>query len=120
MRWLAYTWRVAVNLFYLAVVGAVLMGIQNPSEKATIAVLGLIYVAMRSQAIIQALHYSSALTAVSERLDQIYWRLDGSYEMPDYAEVRSAVERGHIKLYIDGTFLFLISLACFWAFFAAH
>ena len=53
MKWFGYIWRVAVNLFYLVVVAAVLFNLRDPSEKSIISVPGLLYVTIRSIAISQ-------------------------------------------------------------------
>lgn len=120
MRVVAYTWRIAVNIFYVIVVIVVLMDIKNPSEKAIVSVLGLIYVLIRSQAILQAISDSTVMAAIGERLDQIYYHIDHSFEMPDAKAAKAAIETAHIKLYIDGVFLSFISIACLWAFFTAY
>jgi hypothetical protein len=117
---LSYTWRVLVNIFYLAVVGVVLTSIRDPSEKSIVAVLGLIYVTLRSQAIFQAIATISIVPSFQKQIDQIQFRVDGTFEMPDRAEEYSSADTARIKLYIDGFFLGLISLVCLGVFFTAH
>jgi hypothetical protein len=119
MRFLGYLWCVALNVFYFLVVAAVLLGINNAMEKSIVSVLGLIYVTIRTTAIIQGIAYTNVIAAFDGRLDKIEYRLDASFEMPDRRELRSALSYQHNKLYIDLFFLSLIGLACLWAFFAA-
>lgn len=120
MRWLGYIWRVAFNLFYLLVVVVVLFDIRDPSEKAIISVLGLLYVTIRSIAISQGLATAGIISAFQRQIDQIQFRVDGTFEMPDRSEELSYVETVRIKIYIDGVFLSIIGLVCLFAFFTAH
>lgn len=120
MKWLGYSWRVLVNLFYLAIVGLVLIGISNPMEKSIISVLGMLYVTIRSIAIGQALMAMGTLTLLQNQIDQIRYHVDHSFEIPDHTEVLDTANRTRVKLYIDGCFLALTSLSCLVAFFTAH
>ena len=117
---LAYSWRVLVNLFYLAVVGAVLLSIKDGSEKAIISVLGILYVLIRSVAIGQAIAFGNVANALDERLDEILYFVNSAHEKLDRPAVRDELNYQHVKLYIDGFFLWLISLGCLWSFFLAH
>jgi hypothetical protein len=120
MKALGYIWRVLVNLFYLFVVGAVLIGISAPMERAIIAVLGLIYVTIRMQAISQGIATSSIVALFQEQIDEIRYHVDGTFEVPNRADQQSALGTIRAKLYIDAFFLSIISLACLAAFFTAH
>jgi hypothetical protein len=120
MKWLGYIWRVAVNLFYLLIVAAVLSGIRDPSEKSIISVLGLLYVTIRSIGISQGLASMGVIAAFQRQIDQIQFRVDGTFEMPDRTEELAYVETVRNKLYIDSFFLALITLICLFAFFTAH
>jgi hypothetical protein len=120
MRILAFSWRVLVNLFYLAVVGAVLLSIKDGSEKAIISVLGILYVLIRSVAIGQAIAFGNVANALDERLDEILYFVNSAHEKLDRSAVRDELNYQHVKLYIDGFFLGLISLGCLWSFFVAH
>jgi hypothetical protein len=64
MRFLGYLWCVAVNTFYLLVVGAVLLGLNKGMEKSIVSVLGLIYVTIRTTAIFQGIAYSNVIAAL--------------------------------------------------------
>jgi hypothetical protein len=120
MRFLGYLWCTTVNVFYFLVVAAVLPSINEAMKKSIISVLGLIYVTMRTTAIIQGIAYSNVIAAFDGRLDKLEYRLDASFEMPDRRKVGSAISYQHNKLYIELFFLSLISLVCLWAFFVAH
>jgi hypothetical protein len=119
-RFLSYSWSVSVNLFYLVVVLVVLFNTKDASERAILSALGMIYVLIRSIAIGQSIAYANIMAAVEARLDQIQYRVDGTFEMPDHREARSALDHQHTKLYIDAMFLGLVSIACLWSFFTAH
>jgi hypothetical protein len=119
-RFLRYFWSVSVNLFCLAVVIIVLADIKSESERAILSVLGMIYVLIRSIALGQTIIYGDIIAAFEARLDQIQYRVDGTFEMPDRREARAALDHQHVKLYIDALFLGLVSIACLWSFFTAH
>ena len=120
MRWLGYIWRVIVNLFYLVVVAAVLIGISNPMEKAIISVLGILYVTIRSVGIGTAMGMTGMALSLQHQIDAIRYAVDNSFEIPDGQDETEAVEFMRNKLYIDAFFQGLISLGCLWAFFTAH
>jgi uncharacterized phage-like protein YoqJ len=119
MRWLGYIWCFAYNIFYAVVVFGVLIGIKNPFEKAIIAVLGVIYVAIRGQGIGNGLAVMQIVTAFQDQVDKIRYAVDNTFELPDRSEELSASNYVRNKLYISGCFLFLISLICLWQFFDA-
>ena len=120
MKWFGYIWRVAVNLFFLVVVAAVLFDLRDPSEKSIISVLGLLYVTIRSIAISQGLASMGVISAFQRQIDQIHFRVDGTFEMPDQNNQLEQVEIIKVKIYIDSFFLAIISLVCLYSFFTAH
>jgi hypothetical protein len=120
MKALGYTWRVLINFFYLLVVGAVLTSISNPSEKQIIAVLGLVYVTIRTQAIFQGIGTSTIVADFQKQIDQIRYFVDGNFELPNRDRQIALLEARQAKLFIDAFFLSVISLACLVAFFAAQ
>lgn len=120
MPWVAYISRVLINLLHLIVVVAVLAGIRDPSERAITSLLGMLYVTIRSQAVMREITDSDVAFAITKKLDLIYYQLDHSFEIPDKRAARTAIATEQVKLYIDAVFLFLISLACLWTFFTAH
>lgn len=120
MRWLGYLWCVVVNLFYLFVVFAVLVGIRQPMEKSIISVLGIVYVAVRGIGIGNGLALTGLGIGLQTQLDRIRYAVDSTFEMPDRQEELSAIEYTRNKLYINMLFLGLTSLICLWQFFTAH
>src|SRR5262245_52960437 len=68
MRWLRYFWRVAVNCFYMVVIGYVFKQLEHKPEIVTIAVLGLIYVVIRTIAIGQYLVSINQVTFLNKQL----------------------------------------------------
>ena len=65
---LGYTWRVLINVLYIAVVLYVLDKLQGRPEAITVAILGLIYVAIRSIAIGQGLGLANSLKIIEADL----------------------------------------------------
>jgi hypothetical protein len=61
---LGYVWRVLINVFYVAVVLYVFDKLQGRSEAIIMAVLGLIYVTIRSIAISQGMGLANALKVI--------------------------------------------------------
>src|SRR5438552_5675602 len=104
MKALGYTWRVLVNIFYLLVVGAVLTSISDPSEKQIIAVLGLIYVTIRTQAIFQGIGTSTVVADFQKQIDQIRYFVDGNFELPNRDRQIALLEAQQAKLFIDAFF----------------
>jgi hypothetical protein len=83
-------------------------------------VLGLIYVTLRSQAIFQAVATMGIVASFQKQIDQIQYRVDGTFDPPDRGKEFSLADTARLKLYIDGFFLGLISLVCLAVFFTAH
>lgn len=117
MRWLSYTWRVLVNLFYIAVVIAVLGSIRDSSHRQIIAVLGLVYTTVRSIAIGQAIGISSALNHLDKKIDHIQYQVDSTFEKPDYDDTNYFMNLTFSKLYIDAAGLSIVSLICLFVIF---
>src|SRR6476646_2228398 len=90
MRWLGYAWRVIVNLFYLLVVIGVLIGISNPMEKSVVSVLGILYVAIRSVGIGNAMGMGIMAMSLQDQMDRFRYQMDSSFEMPDRKDETSA------------------------------
>lgn len=120
MKAFGYIWKVLVNIFYLLVVAAVLLSINDPSEKQIIAVLGLIYVTVRTQAIFQAIGTSTVVADFQRQIDQIRYHVDGTFDLPNREEEMALLNTQQAKLYIDAFFLSIISLACLAAFITAR
>ena len=66
------------------------------------------------------LGFNAIVGAFQRQIGQIQFRVDGTFEMPDRSEELDYVGTVKIKIYIDGFFLAIISLACLYAFFRAH
>jgi hypothetical protein len=101
-------------------IGAVLTSISNPSERQIIAVLGLIYVTIRTQAIFQGIGTSTVVADFQKQIDQIRYFVDGNFELPNRDRQIALLEAQQAKLFIDAFFLSVISLACLVAFFTAQ
>jgi hypothetical protein len=116
MKALGYAWRVLVNLFYVAIVLYVFEKLHGRHETTIlVAVLGLIYVTIRSIAIGQAHGAAVLAKGLTVELMRIRELLrDETIEgrrlaFKDDVEV---ADRMINKAYIDGFFLAIVSLIC--------
>jgi hypothetical protein len=121
MKALGYTWRVLVNLFYVAIILYVFEK-PNGHHETTIlvAVLGLIYVTIRSIAFAQGHSLIEITKGLRKELLRVRELLhDESIEdyKRDLAEAFEVVDRAMIKAYIDAFFLGIVSLICLFVLF---
>jgi hypothetical protein len=118
LKIVGYTWRVLVNLFYLAVVMYALDQLHGRTETLIISTLGLIYVTIRTIAWGQFIAMLGTNSALQIQLDTIQARLDGTFDpiMPS-EEIMALQKSWQIKWVIDSIFLTIISLFCALAFF---
>jgi hypothetical protein len=115
MRWLGYLWTVAVNCFYLFVVLYVFDKLEGKPQVVTVAVLGLIYVTMRTIAIGQFLFHLQNYIQINKSI--LYLRSlvnDPTYDESRHAWGESEAKTPHMtyKLYIDAAFLWVIGIFC--------
>jgi len=122
MKVLGYVWRVLVNLFYVAIVLYVFAKLQGRHDTIIlVAVLGLIYVTIRSIAIGQGhglIGMAKSLTVDLMRIRELLrdeFIEDRRLSFKDDVEV---ADRLIIKAYIDGFFLGIVSLICLVVLFA--
>ena len=122
MAWLFYLWCVLANLFYLAVVAWVFNELEGRRDTiAIVAVLGLLYVTIRSIACGQALGLAQAGTAIQAHFVRIRELLGDDRPFPDDLEKeKKTTKMLRIKIYIDLTFLWLISLLCLYHILREH
>jgi hypothetical protein len=116
VRWLGYAWTVAVNCFYLIVIGWVFDKLHGHHELTiTVAILGLIYVTVRTIGMYQ-FHASLDLFKLTRRqLLQLQKRAgDPSYEanQKELDEVDELHQKNMVKFYINAFFLWLIGIIC--------
>jgi hypothetical protein len=113
---LGYTWRVLVNVFYIAVVLYVFDKLQGRSEAiVTVAVLGLIYVTIRSIAIWQGMGLANALKVIESdliRLRELFRDEHARNRLEASRADSEVLSRERNKLFIDGFFLSIVSLIC--------
>ena len=76
---LGYVWRVLTNVFYVAVVLYVFSALHGRSEAITVAVLGLVYVTIRTIAIGQASGLADALKVIEADVIRIRELLHDEY-----------------------------------------
>jgi hypothetical protein len=117
-----YGWRVLVNVFYVAVVLYVFDKLQGRSEAiVTVAVLGLIYVTIRSIAIGQVIALANSLKVIEADLIRVRELVRDEYAR-DRLEASKAdsevFSRERNKLFIDGFFLSIVSIICLFALFS--
>jgi uncharacterized membrane protein len=88
MRWLGYFWRVTVNCFYIFIILLVFDKLYHKPEAVTVAVLGLIYVTIRSIAIGQHMGFVQTMFALDRQVLNIRRLLND----PGYEEMKDAVQ----------------------------
>jgi hypothetical protein len=115
MKWLGYAWSVVANVFYVLVVVYIFSRINDQKLTVIVAVLGLIYVAIRSVAIGQALTFFPLLVAANKSLDELraVSGLPQQHQKAEYQAAASKIKKESVKLHIDGLFLGVIGLICF-------
>lgn len=118
MSFLAYVWRIFVNLMMLLIIAVTLSGARGRFESTVISLLGLIYITIRSVGIGHAMIYFAFGNALDAELTQIR-ELLGDSRLDHQLEVEETkkISRGKIRrLYVDSAFLsiafiiFLIAL----------
>jgi len=113
---LGYTWRVLVNLFYVAIVLYVFDKLHGRHETTIlVAVLGLIYVAIRTIATGQFHALFEIIKVLNRDLIRLRELLhDQSVEghKLEFEEQAQVADRVIHKLYIDGFFLGIVGLIC--------
>jgi hypothetical protein len=122
MRWLGYAWTVAVNCFYLVIIGWVFTKLGNRHEEViTVAVLGLIYVAIRTISMYQfAATFEMFMQTRKQLLQLQQFVRDPSYarNQQEWDEAEKLKQKSLVKFYINGFFLWLIGMFCLFALFA--
>jgi hypothetical protein len=118
---LGYAWRVLINMFYVVVVLYVFDKLHGrPEAIITVAVLGLIYVTIRSIAIWQGIGLTSGLKAIESDLIRLRELAHDEHARSrwDASKAESeVVSRVHNKLLIDGFFLSIVSIICLFVLF---
>jgi hypothetical protein len=115
---LGYIWRVAVNVVVLLIVAWTLENLQGRTETLIIPVLGLIYVTIRTSFGYTGIAMADLAISHQEQLVAIRSWIDGTFSPVDHTPDRLLLKRVRNKFYIDGSFLFLISLLCMATFFS--
>jgi hypothetical protein len=114
---LGYTWRVLVNVFYVAVVLYVFDKLHGRTETITVAVLGLVYVTIRGIAIWQGVGLSNSFKMMDADFTRIRELLGDEQHAHDRREAAKtgskSLDRERNKLiFIDGIFLSIIGIIC--------
>jgi hypothetical protein len=115
LSFLAYVWRVLVNLIMLLVLGGVIHEAHSPFEITVVASLGLIYVTIRSIGIGQAMMFVNFATGVDTEFTRIR-RLFGDPDIDQHEEdasaLRKLVRRRMGRFYVDVAFLSIAFFIC--------
>ena len=115
MRFVAYCWRIFVNVIYVIIILGVFSALQTPFEHIVVSAIGLTYAAIRGMAIQRALalgpvilNFDSDLVAIRRLLG------DDGLEMriQENQDAREVWPITRVKLWIDAVFLSIISLLC--------
>jgi hypothetical protein len=117
MKALGYAWRVLVNLFYVAIVLYVFEKLHGRHETTIlVAVIGLVYVAIRGIAIAEAHVLIGIAKDLAGQLIRVRELLhdklveDDKLKFEEQEQVM--MDRVLTKLRIDGLFLGVVSLIC--------
>jgi hypothetical protein len=114
---LGYIWKVVVNIVILFIVAWALDKLNGRTETLIVAVLGMIYVTIRTTQGFQGLAIMELALRHQGQIDAIRTWIDGTYQ-PDRADELKLFKRVRAEFYIDCIFLALISLLCMLVFFS--
>ena len=106
---------VLINVFYIAVVLYVFDKLLGRPEAITAAILGLVYVTIRSIAIGQALGRANSFKIIEADLIRIRELLGDEHASDRWEAAKTDSEgfgRQRNNLFIDGFFLSLVSIIC--------
>ena len=115
MKLWGYGWSVWVNLFYVSIILWVFSKLSNKTDEITIAVLGLIYVTIRTIAIgqhILSMDFASALDGQLLIIRKLLRDPKASEFEATLPVAQEIMERRRVKLYIHAFFLFVVSILC--------
>jgi hypothetical protein len=118
MKALGYIWNVTANIMILCAVVWALDKLEHRSGNIVVAVLGMIYVTMRTTQGFQTLAMLQIAMGQQEQMDEIRTWIDGTFQ-PDRSEELTQFKRLRAKFYINCFFLGLISLMCVLVFFGS-
>jgi hypothetical protein len=113
---IGYIWKVALDIVILCIVAWALDKLHDRTETLIVAVLGMIYVTIRTTQGFQGIAMMELAFHQQDQLDAIRTWIDGTYQ-PDRSEELTLFKRVRAKFYIDVFFLALISLLCILVFF---
>ena len=112
---LAYLWRIAMNLIMLAIVVGILSRVHDRFETIVVAILGLLYVTIRTIAFGQALMFTQLAIGIDSDFSRIR-RLLGDESVDEHqkevTELKANFDRRMGRAYVDIFFLAIISLIC--------
>ncbi len=122
MAALGYAWKIGVNIFYVAVVVAVLSFVAGRPETIILPILGVLYVTIR----LIGMGIAHSVYVLAASLDRIERRLNAQ-DVEDFREQESEFSEERTNrlnklswdMAIDGTGLGIITLVCLWKFFVA-
>lgn len=114
LSFLAYVWRVLINLVMLTIVAGTLLSARGRFEITVIAILGMIYVAVRSSGIGYAMTYIQLTHALDNEFTRVRELL--GEDQQGHRQYLSDLQRtssGRLRrLYIDAVFHSIAFLIC--------
>lgn len=119
-RVLSYVWLLLSNTFYLLVVLYVFSRLHDRLETIVVAVLGLIYVTIRSLAIAQWIDLTARSLAFLKQFEDLRLAVIPNYETDrsEWEIAEKLLTSVHIKMFLVSIFLMLIALVCLWRLFS--
>jgi hypothetical protein len=115
LSFLAYAWRIFVNLIVLAVVLGIFSGLHARFETVVVAILGLLYVSIRSIAFSQTVMLREAIIGIDHHFVRIRDLLGDERILEHQVEMDQLKEAGDRRInraYVDLFFLGIVSLVC--------
>jgi len=107
-----YAWCTGANLFYVLVVAYILGRVPERGTTIILSSLGLIYVAMRSAAVMQVLNTQAVNIELAKSLDDIRSALGLERQITDFDTMQTAVSTIRNKLFIEIISFIPVTLIC--------
>jgi hypothetical protein len=117
---LGYAWRIATNVFYLAVVFYVLEQLHQRPETIIVPVLGLIYLRVHMIGIALGTGHMVVFRFLNDINDRLKLLIDPHYQRD--TELAAEIEKTTTpsgKDVVDYIFISLVSLLCLWKLFVS-
>jgi hypothetical protein len=120
-KWFGYGWTVIVNLITLGVVVAIYSNIYDSFEIITVSLLILIYLSIQSITMIYGkttIETVFAYDSEFKRIRKLLREQPDEYEEEEIQVAKKKVGKAMVKMYTNGSFIFIIYLIALWNLFS--